>query len=124
MRRYCFKSIGIFAVVLLGVLQKRTLVMTMAAAPEIIWAADQRASTKLNLGKRRMCARIFELAWLRANGDVAHTAQVYILARAVFHPDVQYAVLRNVDRLATAVTTVTTIVVVAVVIATIPAAKC
>src|ERR1700730_14435443 len=58
-----------------------------------------------------MSARhLSSLLW--ANGDVAHTAQVYVLAGAIFHSDVENPTLRNIDLIAAAVTAVPTTVVV------------
>lgn len=53
------------------------------------------------------------------NGDAAHAAQVDILAGAIFHPDTQYAVFRNVDRIAAAIAAVPTVVVIVVVVVVI-----
>ena len=89
----------------------------MVAATEIHLDGRPKASTKPTLIRAlTACSREFESRLLLTNGNGAHAAQIYILARAIFHPDTQYPASRNVDRLAIAIGAVPTVVVVVVII--------
>ena len=82
----------------------------MVAPQGSIWTATKHLRIRNQEGAEGRRARLISL--VIANGDVAHSTQVYILAGAILHSDVQYPVLRNVDRLATTIAAVSAVVVV------------